>query len=66
MCILLLSFSVHLRLCAFQQLMRFAFLFVYIIRNSRSFLISCLHGNINMNFAVVVVVWLRAGVSGFR
>ena len=35
MCILLLSFSVPHPLWAFQQLMGFAFLFVYIIRNSR-------------------------------
>jgi len=35
MCILLLSFSVPHPLWAFQQLMGFAFLFVYIIRNWR-------------------------------
>jgi len=40
---------------------------IFVVRRStHSFLISGLHGNINSNCAVVVVVWLRAGGSGFR
>jgi len=39
---------------------------IFIVRRStHSFLIPGLHGNINRNCTVVVIVWLRVGGSGF-
>jgi len=40
--------------------------FIFVVRRStHSFLIPGLHGNINRNCTVVVVVWLRVGGFGF-
>ena len=40
---------------------------LFVVRKStNSFLISALLGYINRNFAVLIVVWLQGGVSGFR